>query len=91
MSLMVADLTTYALKTNLQIFSEANTYTERVENELLPEKVAMILNENQDIDKVVLVGATVYTENIKNRVSNLLETQYEQKKPIEIELKESWK
>lgn len=91
MSLMVADLTTYALKTNLQIFSEANTYTERVENELLPEKVAMILNENQDIDKVVLVGATVYTENIKNRVSSLLETQYEQKKPIEIELKESWK
>lgn len=91
MSLMVADLTTYALKTNLQIFSEANTYTERVENELLPEKVAMILNENQDIDKVVLVGATVYTENIKNRVSSLLETQYEQKKFIEIELKESWK
>ena len=91
MSLMVADLTTYALKTNLQIFSEANTYTERVENELLPEKVTMILNENQDIDKVVLVGATVYTENIKNRVSSLLETQYEQKKPIEIELKESWK
>lgn len=91
MSLMVADLTTYALKTNLQIFSEANTYTERVENELLPEKVAMILNENQDIDKVVLVGATIYTENIKNRVSSLLETQYEQKKPIEIELKESWK
>ena len=91
MSLMVADLTTYALKTNLQIFSEANTYTERVENELLPEKVAMILNENQDIDKVVLVGATVYTENTKNRVSSLLETQYEQKKPIEIELKESWK
>lgn len=91
MSLMVADLTTYALKTNLQIFSEANTYTERVENELLPEKVAMILNENQDIDKVVLVGATVYTENIKNRVSSLLETQYEQKKSIEIELKESWK
>jgi len=59
------------------VFTEKETHTELVENNNLSEKIAIMVNEYQSVDKVVLVGAKSYTENIKNRVSSLLETQYE--------------
>lgn len=90
MSVMVMDMCNFSLGIKSYEFCEEGTSidetTEKGENliKFIASKVA-----DKEFEKLVFVGPTSYTSEIKNDLSSQLQLNYA-KKNLEIELKEKW-
>lgn len=91
MSIMVVDVMNFTLGTKTYEFCEEGTFVDQTNktgtdlSSFLADKAA-----SKKFEKLVLVGPTSFTSDLKNQMSSQLQTNYSNINPIEIELKERW-
>lgn len=91
MSIMVVDALNFALGTKTYEFCEEGTFVDQTVK--TGQELSQFLAEKavtRKFEKLILVGPTIFTSELKNQVSSQLQLNQSNINPIEIELKEKW-